>query len=199
MLVEEQHMSYKFITLLIMPVLLIGMGGAQALPDAPSVALGAFPPSNATAMSTSYVTPSAGRKPLVDPAVADGSYWGSTFALVSSTIVNVEITARCSEEHTCLTWIANGPSRIDLYAYTLPTDAALSYLSYKLKSKTRFWMLPDALFTAANLFSAGRSYDRLQVGVTLVKQPSPAFVHRVMIPLRFPNWRNGALSKYGAR
>lgn len=193
-------MSYKFITILIAPVLLIGMGVAQDLPDAPSVARNSFPSAAAGITSTTTVeTPAAARGPLVDLTIADSSYWGATFGLVSTTIVNVELTARCSERHTCLTWIANGPSRIELYAYTLPTDVALSYLTYKLKRKTRLWILPDALFTAANLFSAGRSYDRLQVGTIPVRQSSPALAHEVMIPLRFTNLRNGAFAKHGAR
>jgi hypothetical protein len=31
-----------------------------------------------------------------------------------------------------------------------------------MKSRTRMWWLPQAVFTGANLFSGGRSYGRLR-------------------------------------
>jgi hypothetical protein len=115
----------------------------------------------------------AARRPWIDPYVADFAYWDSTFALVGTTVLNVEMTARCSERGTCLTWIASGSAagstHLRLYAYTLPADAAFSYLAYRLKPKHKWWMVPNALVTAANLFSAGRSYGRLQVASPTTK------------------------------
>jgi hypothetical protein len=153
---------------------LSGIALAQDLPDAPSVAVGAFPsPTNArmgvTQNSSTSMPPPAAKGPWIDPQVADGGYWGYSSALLGSTILNVEMTARCSERGSCLTWIFSGTSagsaRLQLYAYTLPTDAAISYLAYTLKRKnSKWWALPPALVTAANLFSAGRSYSRLQSG-----------------------------------
>jgi hypothetical protein len=109
----------------------------------------------------------AAKGPLINPEIADDPYLGYMSAMWGSTILNVEMTARCSARGTCLTWIASGSAsgstRGKLYAYTLPTDAALTYLTYKLKAKTRWWVLPPVLVTAANLFSAGRSYGRLQL------------------------------------
>lgn len=161
-------MIHKYLIAVIALLLLSEIGFAQNLPDAPGVSVGSFP-SGQSENTFGPSTPSksrdyavAAKKPLIDLNVADSVYWDSTFALVGSTVVNVEMTARCSEEHTCLTWITNTPSRGRLYAYTLPVDAALSYLAYKLKGKTHLWAMPQMTFTAANLFSAGRSYGRIQ-------------------------------------
>jgi hypothetical protein len=160
-------MPHKYFVVVIALLLQSGIGLAQDLPEAPSVTMG-FPSSQVG--STSAVSrPSnfgevaiAAKRPWIDMKIADSTYWASTFALVGSTIVNVEMTARCSEQGTCLTQIAPSSSRVKLYAYTLPTDVALSYLAYRLKGKTRLWALPQMIFTAANLFSAGRSYGRIQ-------------------------------------
>jgi hypothetical protein len=107
----------------------------------------------------------AAKAPLIDPQVADSSYWAATGALATTTILNVELTARCAQQGTCLTWISGGTgaSHAQLYAYTVPTNIALDYLGYKLKQRSRFWMVPQMIFTSANLFSAGRSYGRLQL------------------------------------
>jgi hypothetical protein len=165
----ENNMIRKYLTTAITLLLLSAIGFAQNLPDAPNVAESTFPSAKTNTFAGSTPTVSrdyaaAAKKPWIDLNVADATYWDSTLALVGSTVVNVEITARCSKEHTCLTWIANTPSRGQLYAYTLPVDGALSYLAYKLKGKgkTGLWMLPQMTFTAANLFSAGRSYGRIQ-------------------------------------
>jgi hypothetical protein len=155
--------------------ILSGIALAQDLPDAPSVAVGSFPIAangNAAAVpssSSTYVAPPAAKGPWIDPQVADGAYWSYSSALLGSTILNVEMTARCSQRGSCLTWILDGASagsaRLQLYAYTLPTDAAVSYLAYVLKRRnSKWWVVPPALFTAANFFSAGRSYSRLQSG-----------------------------------
>jgi hypothetical protein len=166
---QYPYMSCKYIPALLTLLLFGAAVAAQELPDAPSVAVGSFPAAasmnvaSSSSASTSGALPAA-KKPWIDPTVADAPYWGATFALVSTTIVNVEMTARCSEQHLCLTYFASGASRLDLYAYTLPVDAAVSYLTYKMKKKNRLWILPDALISAANLFSAGRSYDRLEIG-----------------------------------
>lgn len=165
-------------------LLLTGIAIGQTVPDAPSATVGAFPSVAVANTSSSMVaTPPAARKPWIDLTVADSAYWNYTYALVGSTIVNVEMTARCSEQHKCLTQIADGASRGDLYAYTLSTDAALSYLTYKLKTKTRFWAMPDALFIAANLFSAGRSYDRLQIQIGPVRKSALPPFQGLTIPI----------------
>ena len=163
--------SMKLILVVMMLLPFSAIGFAQDLPDAPGVVVGSFSPgpspSARSSSSVSAQTPPAAKGPFIDPQVADATYWDYTAALVGSTVLNVEMTARCSERGTCLTWIASGSAggstRLRLYAYTLPADAALSFLAYKLKGRTRLWILPDALATAANLFSAGRSYGRLQL------------------------------------
>jgi hypothetical protein len=168
------------LSIIIALFLLSGIALAQDdLPDAPSVAVGSFPASvnggmGARPTPSTSMQPVAAKGPWIDPQVADGAYWGYSSALLGSTILNVEMTARCSERGTCLTWIFNGSSagaaRLRLYAYTLPTDAAISYLAYTLKRKNKkWWAVPSALLTAANLFSAGRSYSRLESGFSQSK------------------------------
>lgn len=164
-------MPLKLIIVVTLLLLFAGIGFAQDLPDSPGVVVGSFSPgpnpSPRSSSSGATQTPPAAKRPFIDPQVADDPYWEFTGALLGATILNVEMTARCSERGTCLTWIASGSAsgstRLKLYAYTLPADAAVSFLAYKLKGKTRLWVLPQALATAANLFSAGRSYGRLQL------------------------------------
>jgi hypothetical protein len=155
-------MPRKYIVVAIALFLLSGVVVAQQLPDAPSVIVGRFPPTPGFSTTRSTTPPVAAIAPVIEPTVADVTYWISTSALVGTTFVNVEITARCAEQHTCLTQIAPSSTRLKLYAYTLPTDLLVSYLSYKLKSKTRWWIVPQVILTGANLFSAGRSYGRIQ-------------------------------------
>ena len=150
------------ITTIVLLSSLSRFGLAQSPPDAPSAQVDVAP---STSFQTSYRNdgPAApARRPWLDPMTADSTYWATTGGLFSTTFVNVEMTARCAEQHTCLTGIATGSSRLKLYAYTLPADIALSYLTYKLKPTKRWWAVPDLIFTAANLFSAGRSYDRIR-------------------------------------
>jgi hypothetical protein len=160
--------------LLLIAVLTLSSVGAfsQEVPNAPSTA-SSFPqaeviPATLGNGRRASEPPVAAKGPWIDPYVADDAYWSYTFALLGSTILNVEMTARCSERGTCLTWFAagaaSGSTRAELYTFTLPTDAAISYFAYRLKSrKSRWWVLAPALATAANLFSAGRSYGRIQL------------------------------------
>jgi hypothetical protein len=175
-------MFCKYILVLLTLYLLSTAATAQEVSDAPSAAVGSFPSAPSLNVASSSNISSTGasaaaKKPWIDLTVADAPYWNTTLALVGSTIVNVEFTARCSEEHTCLGYFAKGASRADLYAYTLPVDAGLSYLTYKMKKKTRLWILPDILVSAANLFSAGRSYDRLQVGILPIQKSALSPAH----------------------
>jgi hypothetical protein len=165
----ENNMPRKHSTVIIALLLLTAFGVAQELPDAPGVTVGVFPPnglanrSNVSKSSILRGAPPAGKGPWIDPTIADANYWHSTAALFGSTIINVEMTARCSEEHTCLTQISPGSARAKLYLYTLPADVGLSYLAYRLKGRgSHWWSVPQVVFTAANLFSAGRSYGRVQ-------------------------------------
>jgi hypothetical protein len=161
-------MSERHLSVLITLLLLGGLSVAQSLPDAPGISdtpaitVGSFPPAQQVGHPFNHGAIAAAEGPLIEPTVADAHYWASTLALVGTTIANVELTARCSERHTCLTEISPGSTRATLYAYTLPTDLILSCVSYKLKKTTRWWMVPQLVFTGANLFSAGRSYGRLQ-------------------------------------
>ncbi len=154
-------MFHKYPTTIVV-LLSLSIGGiAQNLPDAPSTTLGNVSSNGIESKPVIKGAAPAGRGPWLD--MADSRYWAATTALFGTTIVNVEMTARCAEQRTCLTEIAPGSNRAKLYAYTLPTDVALSILAYKLKSRSRWlWALPPLAFTAANLFSAGRSYGRIR-------------------------------------
>lgn len=154
-------MPHRCSTVIAVLLSLSGFTLAQSFPDAPS-ATSSVPSSTLVASKpkTSGAW-AAARGPWLDTRNADVSYWNSTAALFGTTILNVELTARCAEQHTCLTSIAPYSTRGELYAYTLPTDVALSILSLKLKNGHRWWMIPQVTFTAGNLFSAGRSYGRL--------------------------------------
>jgi len=159
-------MSYKALIVAAVCLLLSGFGIAQNLPDAPSVSVGSFPSVeflSRPVMQGGGGAAFAATDGYAESRTLDAAYWESTTALLGTTVANVELTARCSEQRTCLTEIAPGSARAQLYAYTLPTDVAVSYLAYRLKGKTRLWRLPQMVLTAANVFSAGRSYGRIQL------------------------------------
>lgn len=165
----ERRISRRSYAPVIALFLLTAFGVAQDLPDSPGVTVGVFT-SNRVAASSTTNRPSlsggaapAGKGPWIDFRIADISYWNSTAALVGTTIANVELTSRCAEQRTCLTEIAPNTTRGRLYLYTLPTDLALSYISYRLKGRgVHGWWLPQVMFAGANLFSAGRSYGRIK-------------------------------------
>jgi hypothetical protein len=143
-----------------------GLGTAQDLPDAPSATV-ASSQKRQNKHHFEGAAP-AGRRPwlashilLMDSTTANSTYWASTLTLFGTTIVNVETTSRCAAERTCLTMIDPGATRGQMYLYTMPTDIAISYLTYKLKGKTHWWWVPQAAVSGANLFSAGRSYGRI--------------------------------------
>jgi hypothetical protein len=165
----EKRMFLKLYALVIALFLLTTVGVAQDLPDSPGVTVGVFTSNQVAASSTknrqslSGGAVPAGKGPWIDFRIADVDYWNSTAALVGTTIANVELTSRCAEQRTCLAEIAPDATRGRLYLYTLPTDLALSYLSYRLKARGfHGWWLPEVMFTGANLFSAGRSYGRIR-------------------------------------
>jgi hypothetical protein len=160
-MLHKGTMPPRYISVAFMLFMLSGLAAPQNLPDSPGVTVGLFP-SAALAAGVVTMPPPAALGPWINPTVADAPYWSSTAALFATTLANVELTTRCSEQHTCLTQIAPGSTRLTLYAYTLPTDLLVSYLSYKLKGKTHFWIVPQVLLTGANLFSAGRSYGRIR-------------------------------------
>jgi hypothetical protein len=169
--VTFKRRTYLLVMIALLMTAGVGLAQDQNLPDAPGVAVGSFPSAPTWSKSALATTTRAGgvpvdaRAPWIDPRIADSAYWSATAALGGSTIANVELTVRCEAAGTCLTWL-NGVKQSDrgrLYAYTLPSNVALDYLAYKMKGKTRFWILPQMAFTVANVFSAGRSYGRLQI------------------------------------
>jgi hypothetical protein len=163
-------MSHTHPSIVIAFLLLSGLAFAQDLPDAPSAAAGNFAPAKFESRPVMTGASAAAIAPRINPDVLDAAYWTTTSALVSTTVVNVELTTRCAEQRTCLTSIAPGSTRVKLYAYTLPTDALLSYATYKLKARTRWWPLSDLIFTAANVFNAGRSFGRAELPSLNVRQ-----------------------------
>lgn len=132
---------------------------AQGLPDAPHISRAS--PQRDTRRFHREIPPTAARQPWFDTREIDSSYWASTTALIGATVLNVELTAHCSEQGTCLHVIGN-KSRATLYAYTLPVDVIVSLVSLHFKSNNKAWYLPQALLTGASMFSAGRSYGRLR-------------------------------------
>ena len=137
--------------LLVLVMMLGTMGWAGDLPDAPS----------ATGKQEKPVVP-AHAGSLAPADVGDAQYWTMSGALVAATVANVELSSRCIQQRTCMTF-SPVERRRSLYAIALPVDAGLMLLSYKLKAdEHKWWFVPISLFTAGHSYSAIRSAQHIR-------------------------------------
>jgi hypothetical protein len=141
------------------------------LPDAPSAS-----PKQDASQSVSQATPAPSRHSYQGPppttkggafgvngGVADGKYLGLTGGMFGSTVANAELTQRCLSEKTCTFFPSSLSSRAAMYGIGLPADFAVAYVSYRLKrNHNRFWIVPEAALTGANIFVAAHSWSRLK-------------------------------------
>jgi hypothetical protein len=99
----------------------------------------------------------------VDRRVADWEYVGLTGGMFAATVANTELTQRCLSQSTCTFFPSALSSRAAMYGVGIPADAAVAYFSYRLKKNhNRFWIVPEALFTGANLYVAAHSWSRVK-------------------------------------
>jgi len=140
----------------------------SSLPDAPSACTedaSAAPPESAPPVSpgSSRGPAPAGRGGWSEFHAADARLWGMTGLLGASSIANVELSLRCTWQHSCAYVPVPLRRRAALYGIGLPTDAGLSYVTLRMKaSRWRFWWLPDALATAANGYVGVHAAHRLR-------------------------------------
>jgi len=140
----------------------------SSLPDPPSASAEgapAVPPELAPPVSpgSSRGPAPAGRGGWSEWPAADAKLWGMTGLLGASSIANVELSLRCTWQHSCAYVPVPLRRRAALYGIGLPTDAGLSYLTLRMKAdRSRFWWLPDALATAANAYVGVHAAHRLR-------------------------------------
>ena len=92
---------------------------------------------------------------------ADKEYVGVMSAMFAASIVNIEQTHRCLQQHTCSFVPVPVRSRAALYGAGIPAEVGIAYVSYKLKEHGhRWWFVPAALVTAANTYVAFHSSQR---------------------------------------
>ena len=122
-----------------------------ALPDAPS-ATGCDPETGSSPLSRQLrrhtgAAPTAGSRMLGDDAnVASGAYWVLQDAMLSSSIVAIELTHRCLEAGACRFVPDTLHRRAFMYSAGLPAVAGIYYFSYYLKKEHhRWWFVPGAL------------------------------------------------------
>lgn len=127
----------------------------KSLPDAPSAVASesskGVQPARKTSMAESP-TPNAAAATKAGPA-----FWATNGILLSSSLVNAEMIARCSPS-SCQSVPDPLRNRAALYGIAVPASFGVSYLSYQLKkSKNKWWFVPAAAITAANLAYAAHA------------------------------------------
>ncbi len=129
---------------------------ASSYPDSPSAVKTPGTPDNSAEKS---------RFQRAAPAAAgglnralDGKYAVVMSAMFASSIVNVEKTNTCLEQHTCSFVPVAFRSRMALYGAGIPMEAGIAYLGYRLKEQRhRWWFVPALAVTAANAYVAYHS------------------------------------------
>ena len=99
----------------------------------------------------------------VDGRVADWKYMGLTGGMFAATVANTELTQRCLNQGTCTFFPSALSGRGAMYGVGIPADAVVAYFSYRLKRNYNpLWIVPEALFTGANLYVAAHSWSRVK-------------------------------------
>jgi hypothetical protein len=126
----------------------------NTLPDAPSAVRSAHERLASKQFRRSGNTPIAASTggPLIYSEVMNWSYWTVTGAMLSSSLVSVDLTHKCLEVDACTFLPDAFHRRRVMYGAGLPAVTGISYLSYYLKSKHYpWWFVPAAVVTAGNI------------------------------------------------
>ena len=87
--------------------------------------------------------------------MATGTYWVLQDAMLSSSIVAIELTHRCLEAGACRFVPDPFHRRAVMYGAGLPAVAGISYFSYYLKKEHhRWWFVPEALVVTGEIVVA---------------------------------------------
>jgi len=115
-------------------------GPSMPLPDAPS------------AQPRRTSAPPSALGPIGNPEVKDKQFMLVNSVMFGSSMVNVELTARCINSGACTAVPGPLRSRGALYGLGLPIDLGVTVLGYHLKrSGHRWWFVPAAAVTAGNV------------------------------------------------
>ena len=135
---------------------------ASSYPDAPSTVKPPGAPDNG-AEHAGFRAPAPAATGGLSRAI-DGKYMVVMGAMFASSIVNVEKTNTCLEQHTCSFVPVAFRSRGALYGAGIPAELGVAYLSYKLKEhRHRWWFVPAMIVTGGNSFVAYHSATREQL------------------------------------
>ena len=132
---------------------------ASSYPDAPSAVKPAGAPDvpEMGAEQAGFRAPAPAATGGLSRAI-DGKYMVAMSAMFASSIVNVEKTNSCLEQHTCSFVPVAFRSRGALYGAGIPAEIGVAYLSYKLKEhRHRWWFVPAMVVTGGNSFVAYHS------------------------------------------
>jgi hypothetical protein len=141
---------------------------AALYPDAPSVLMAAVADTsgnnngngnnndnNATTVRSGEAAPASSDG---FSRTVDAPYVIQMGAMFASSIVAVEKTNTCLQQHTCSFVPVAFRSRGALYGTGIPIELGIAYLSYKLKQHGhRWWFAPALAITGANSYVAYRA------------------------------------------
>jgi len=129
---------------------------ASSYPDAPSAIKTPGAPDNGAEQAASRAPRPAARGGL--NRAIDARYMAAMSTMFAASIVNVEKTNTCLEQHTCSFVPVAFRSRGALYGAGIPAELGIAYLSYKLKEHRHgWWFVPAMVATGGNSFVAYHS------------------------------------------
>ena len=129
---------------------------ASSYPDAPSAIKTPGTPDNG-AERAAFRAPTPAARGGLNRAI-DAKYMAVMSTMFAASIVNVEKTNTCLEQHTCAFVPVAFRSRGALYGAGIPAELGIAYLSYKLKEhRHRWWFVPAMVVTGGNSFVAYHS------------------------------------------
>jgi hypothetical protein len=126
---------------------------ALSYPDTPSAVKTSGAPDSDAEKARFRGAPPTAKGPLIHKF--DVKYVLVMSMMFAASIVDVEKTNTCLQEHTCSFVPATFRSRAALYGAGIPAEVGVAYVSYRLKErKHRWWILPAVVVTAANAYVA---------------------------------------------
>ena len=129
---------------------------ASSYPDAPSAVKTPAAPDNG-AEQAGFQAPAPAARGGLNRAI-DARYMAAMSTMFAASIMNVEKTNTCLEQHTCSFVPVAFRSRGALYGAGISAELGIAYLSYKLKEHRHgWWFVPAAVVTGGNSFVAYHS------------------------------------------
>ena len=108
--------------------------------------------------------PATQERPSGGPSVwRDPAFLTVTGAMISSSVVNAELTMKCLDQQTCKYVPSAFRSRPAMYSAGFAAEAGVIYTSYRLKrARKKWWFVPSLLVTGANIYVATHAAKRAE-------------------------------------